>query len=151
MGDFETCLEMGSLVQVTYPTEMACAHELQLAQEDLGTAEVLLEHVLYRNTISTAYFAMFHAARALVLSQGYSERSHRCLAVAFEHLYGGSTRGAELAQALHRARSLREQADYTGIATKKSAVDTLKVANRFVETAARELVAARKEAEQDPQ
>lgn len=150
MGEFETCLERGALVKVTYPTEIACSHELQIAQEDLGTAQVLLEHVLYRNTISTAYFAMFHAARALVLSRGYSETDHRCLAVAFEHFYGGSSKGQELAHAFDRARGLREQADYTGVASKKDALDSVRVAVRFVESAAHELIASRRDAEGDP-
>jgi uncharacterized protein (UPF0332 family) len=135
MNDFEKCLERRSLVRVTYATPEACSREMDTAREDLGTVDVLLEHHLYRNSIATAYYAMFHAARALVLSKGYAEKSHFCLVIAFEALYGDTDEGAEFARALARARSLREHADYKGEGGENTALATAAAAARFVEFA----------------
>jgi uncharacterized protein (UPF0332 family) len=120
-----------------------CGRELETAREDLATIEVLLEHQRYRNSITTSYYAMFHAARALVLAKGYAEKSHYCLVVAFETLYGDTEEGLELARALARARSLREHADYKGEGGEATARTTATAAARFVSFAAEVLDAQR--------
>jgi uncharacterized protein (UPF0332 family) len=56
---------------------------------------------------------MYHAARALIYSEGYRERSHYCLYVALQELF--VDRGKltpDLVESFRYAMSLRETADY---------------------------------------
>ena len=53
------------------------AAELKRARESLRAAEVLLREALYADAVSDAYYAAFHAVRALLFSVGEEPRSHR--------------------------------------------------------------------------
>jgi uncharacterized protein (UPF0332 family) len=56
---------------------------------------------------------MYHAARSLVFSRGYREKSHYCLYVALrELLVDQKLLGVELAETFRRSMRLRESADY---------------------------------------
>jgi uncharacterized protein (UPF0332 family) len=141
MDAFDKCIERRSLVRIDHLSPEACTREVATARADLDDVEFLLEHDRFRRATVTAYYAMFHAARALVLHKGFAEKSHYCLVVAFEHLYADAEDGLFLARALARARSLRENADYHGEFDEGAARDTAEVASRFVAFAERELEA----------
>jgi uncharacterized protein (UPF0332 family) len=56
---------------------------------------------------------MFHGARVLLYSEGYRERSHYCLIIALRALFVEvGLLKVSLVEALQRAKSLREEADY---------------------------------------
>ena len=56
---------------------------------------------------------MYHAARALVYSQGYRERSHYCLLVALQELFVERGKLAlDFVESFRNAMRLRETADY---------------------------------------
>lgn len=61
-----------------------------------------------------AYYSMFHAARALLYSEGYRARSHAaCLAVAIEALFVEKKRlPPVLLRAFRKTMALRADADY---------------------------------------
>ncbi|WP_250638327.1 HEPN domain-containing protein [Thermococcus siculi] len=50
--------------------------ELEVAEEELSSAYILFEHGKYRDSISRAYYSMFHAARALILLKGMTPKKH---------------------------------------------------------------------------
>jgi uncharacterized protein (UPF0332 family) len=61
----------------TLPDEerlLLAREELQASQQSWDAAEVLVSQRLYRDALSRAYFGLFHAARALVLREGYNAR-----------------------------------------------------------------------------
>ena len=70
-----------------------------------------------------------------MLSKGYAEKSHYCLVVAFEALYGVTDDGRHFAKALARGRTMREHADYEGEFSEDSARSSAEVAKTFVEFA----------------
>lgn len=132
MSDFEKCIKRKSLVRLAAAGPDVISNELRVAREDLSAATLMLDHEHWRRATATAYYAMFHAARALVLHQGYAEKSHYCLIVAFREFHGGTDEGRRLANALEAARTLRENADYEGTASEEAARSTADVAARFV-------------------
>jgi len=80
---------------------------------------------------------MFHAARALVYSQGYREKSHYCLAVALRALFVDESKmDAQLARDFLNAMNLREAADYETEFSQSGAKAVIASAERFIEKAA---------------
>jgi hypothetical protein len=102
------------------------------ANEDLADIRIMLEHDQWKRVTITAYYAMFHAARALLLHHGLAEKSHFCLGVAFRHLVGDTADGRALAGGLERARVLREEADYRSVYDEEGGRAAAVVAERFV-------------------
>lgn len=132
MSEFERCIKRGGLKSLTGAGSDVVSREIQIAQADLADAEKLLQLDMDKRTTITAYYAMFHAARAAVLQRGYVEKSHHCLLVAFRELYATTDEGHELARGIERARVLRENADYQGDFSHDAAEASVQVARRFV-------------------
>jgi len=139
MTDFEDCLKRRGLVRFTAAGPDVVANELRAATEDMADSIAMLEQARWKRATITAYYVMFHSARALMLSRGYAEKSHYCLLVGFRELYGQSAEGARLALAIERARILREKADYDSDFTEDSARSSSGLAEEFVDFATREL------------
>ncbi|MCL4078020.1 HEPN domain-containing protein [Coriobacteriia bacterium Es71-Z0120] len=132
MSEFEKCLKRGGLKPLRDVGADVVRRELHAARSDLEDAERLLELGMVKRATITAYYAMFHAARAAVLHAGYAEKSHYCLLVAFRDLYAATDEGRELAIGIERARVLRENADYHGDFSEDAAEASTHVARRFV-------------------
>jgi uncharacterized protein (UPF0332 family) len=49
--------------------------ELEASEQAWDAAEVLVQQQLHREALTRAFFGLFHAARALVLREGYDARS----------------------------------------------------------------------------
>ena len=59
----------------------------QSADEFLRESEHLLKGGFYRGAVGRAYYAMFHAATAMLLSRGIERSSHHAVLSAFgEHI-----------------------------------------------------------------
>lgn len=58
------------------PREELVATELRRSEEALRAAAALVELGLHADAVSRAYYAAFHALRALLLSRGLEPRSH---------------------------------------------------------------------------
>ncbi len=81
---------------------------------------------------------MFHAARALLYSRGYRERSHYCVMVGIEHLFAEEgLLDMKWARALRNAMSMREDADYSSEFSEDGAKTTVKNADGFLKEAKR--------------
>lgn len=139
MTDFEDCLKRRGLIRFTAAGPDVVANELRAATEDMADSIAMLEQARWKRATITAYYVMFHSARALMLSRGYAEKSHYCLLVGFRELYGQTPEGARLALAIERARILRQKADYESDFTEDSARSSSALADEFVDFATREL------------
>lgn len=87
--------------------------ELARADEALRAATHLAQEKLVPDSISRSYYAMLHAARALLLLEGLEASTHKGLAYLVHHEFVRSGRfPAELGRGLHQAMDFREMADY---------------------------------------
>jgi hypothetical protein len=64
--------------------------EIEGASYDLRRARKSLDDDDAKWAIVKAYYAMFHAARALLFSKGFREKSHRALLAALRELFRSS-------------------------------------------------------------
>ena len=52
---------------------------LEMAEEDIKVAEILLEQKFYRVSVCRSYYAMFYIAEALLLTKNLSYSSHHAV------------------------------------------------------------------------
>jgi uncharacterized protein (UPF0332 family) len=79
---------------------------------------------------------MYHAARALIYSEGYRERSHYCLYVALQELFvDKGILAPEFVDSFRHAMSLRETADYRSDFSKEGARLVTESAERLLKKA----------------
>lgn len=87
--------------------------ERAAAREALAEARLLRAHGHHRATVSRAYYAVFHAARALLMARGIQAKSHdglrRMLAL---HLVKPGHLAPDTAEILARLATKREDSDY---------------------------------------
>jgi uncharacterized protein (UPF0332 family) len=89
--------------------------ELAAAEEDLAEARDRLKNEKYKYAIINSYYSIFHAARALLYSKGFRERSHHCLSVALYTLYVAEGKlDKRFVRLFNNCMYLRERADYAG-------------------------------------
>lgn len=135
---FRECLKNRKIIY--FPRAKGLAKkELAAAEEDLLEARDRFGHGKHKYATINAYYAVFHAARALVYFKGYRERSHYCLAVALEVLFveKGLLKGRYV-RMLQDTMALREDADYSGSFSKEGASIYISNAEEFI-GAARDL------------
>lgn len=133
--EFKQCLESGKIVPFARGKNLA-KKELLVAQNDLSDAKAGYEHQRYKWSTIQAYYAMFHAVRALIYSHGYREKSHYCLAIALRALFvDEGTMDAKLARDFLNAMNLREAADYEAKFSMEGAKAVIASAERFIEKA----------------
>jgi len=114
--------------------------ELEAAQDDLSEAEDRFKDKRYKYATATAYYSMFHAARALIYSRDYREKSHYYLLVALQSLFVDEGLFEEkFAKDFHTAMLLREGADYHSEFSKEGAESSIKSAKEFF-AKAREII-----------
>ena len=124
--------------------ESSCA-ELSLADEELYGAESLLEAGLARMSLTRAYFAAFHAARALLYASGFEPRTHGGVHHLFNLHFVRTARFEPAAsRLLARLQKYREEADYSRVfvVDADGAREELEAARAFVETVRGQMKAA---------
>ena len=87
----------------------------------------------YKWATIQAYYAMFHAGRALLYVKNYREKSHRCLIIALEEFYKDNAALQNLLKEMWVAKRLREDADYYGNFSEASADKLLKAAGELID------------------
>ncbi len=112
------------------------AKEIEAARDDLKEAQDRFQKKRFKYATVTGYYAMFHAARALIYSKGYREKSHYYLLVALQSLFvEKGLLEKEIVEEFHSAMVLREEADYHGEFTEEGAELVIASAERFLEKA----------------
>jgi len=108
---------------------------LELAQVKLNHAQQIFEIDLFDDTVSRAYYAMFYAAKAALLSKGVVLRRHSASVAKFRELFVVTGRvDSEYLHYLGQAQSARERSDYAPFApvTRAGAKEILKAAEAFI-------------------
>ena len=86
---------------------------LSRAERALRSAKLLLEHGELEGAASRAYYAMFHATRAILFSKGLKAKTHKGTVSLFgEHIVKKGILGEEYADALRKAFDLRQKSEY---------------------------------------
>ncbi len=89
------------------------ASDLRAAGEALRAAEALLALGLLRDAVSRAYYAAFHAMRALVLLEGYEPKTHAGLLTLFaQHVVAPGRLEARYNLLAARLAAYRNASDY---------------------------------------
>lgn len=137
--DFNECLSKGRIKKFN-PGVKLVSKELKSSKDDLTAGEASFADGNFKWATIQAYYSMFHAARALVYSKGYRERSHYCLIVALKVFFAAEgLLDIRLIEAIQIAKTLRENADYDNEFTKEGAQDLLEKAGELLERAKRTL------------
>ncbi len=133
--NFEDCLENQKLVPFSSGHKLA-SKELGTACNDLSEAKENYDRQRYKWSTVQAYYAMFHAARALVYSRDYREKSHYCLVVALRALFvDEDLMQIQTWRNLRDAKYLRESADYDDVFSQTDAESIIKRAESFIDEA----------------
>ena len=114
--------------------------EIKGAEQDLASARHSIGAKNFKWATVQAYYSMFHAARALLYSKGYREKSHRGLFVALRELtddVGEMT--SDLLRTFGEAMDLREEADYGLEFSEENAHGLIDDADTFIKTIRRVL------------
>lgn len=109
--------------------------EWEKAKEAFKEAKVLQGQKLPNGCISRAYYAAFHAGKALLLMEGLETRSHQGLGRLFSlHFVKTGKFDAKFSRILSKAQKYREEADYSSefVFTMEDANERLKEINEFV-------------------
>jgi len=108
----------------------------------LNSAALLLREGDFELCVSRAYYAMFYAAEAGLLTKGLAFSSHRGVVTGFgEHFVTAGEMPREMGRAFHRAFEMRQLGDYeyTFVITRNEAEALLESAREFVDGVARYL------------
>ena len=110
--------------------------ELSLADEELIAAETLVQAGLARVSLTRAYFAVFHAARARLYAAGFEPRTHAGVHHLFNlHFVKSARFEPGTSRLMARLQKYREEADYSRafVIDATGAREELEAARAFVE------------------
>jgi len=129
---FEECLKRGKIKEFSQGKTLA-GKELESAEKDFMDGKEGFNREKYKWTTIQCYYAMFHAARALLYSKNYREKSHYCLIIALRHLFVETELlSFHFIEALQKGKALREDADYYDDWSKLGASEMIKLAEEFL-------------------
>jgi uncharacterized protein (UPF0332 family) len=130
--EFKQCLENKKIILFERAKELV-RKELLIGESDLLDARAGFESKRYKWSTIQAYYAMFHAARALVYSKGYREKSHYCLSVALRALFIEEGKlDIQSGRDFLNAMNLREAADYEAEFSETGAQAVIAAAEKFM-------------------
>ncbi len=132
-SEFKECLAKGKIKAFSSAGKLV-SKELKSSADDLEAAQKSIKGGNFKWATIQGYYVMFHAARALIYSKGYKERSHYCLIVALRALFvSEGLLPLSLLEAVQNAKILRENADYENEFSKESAQDLLDKAQELLD------------------
>lgn len=109
---------------------------IERASKYLNSSKLLFNEGDYESSVSRAYYAMFYAAEAVLLTQNLSFSSHRGVISAFgEHFIKTDTFPREMGREFNRAFEKRQLGDYeyTFVISQDEASEILEKGKDFVE------------------
>jgi uncharacterized protein (UPF0332 family) len=112
--------------------------EMARAADEVKAATALHEKGFYFKSVSSAYYAIYHAAKALLLLKGVDPKTHEGVERMFS-LYYIKTKEFELSggKAIGRLMKMREEADYYPEVpfTPEESQEAIKMAADFIDKA----------------
>lgn len=130
--DIKKCLEEGFLKKVK-PNKKEIEKEIKESRSDLKDARFSFKMGKYKWCTIQAYYSMFHAARSVLISQGFKERRHFAICVVLESLTKNKKLEAYFVDDFKAAMFAREEADYESYYSKERAEQVLATAEEFYE------------------
>jgi len=113
------------------------------AEKALKSAKLLEENGELEDAASRAYYAMFHATRALLFSKGMNAKTHKgAISLFGEKIVKQGIMSEEYADMLRKAFDLRQKSDYEiyAVTNVELVKEVIKNAEQFIERV-KELVA----------
>ncbi|WP_347272955.1 HEPN domain-containing protein [Candidatus Kuenenia sp.] len=110
---------------------------MQRAIDELNAARVLHENKFYYKSVSTAYYSVYHAAKAALLLKGIAPQSREGVVRMFSLYYVKVNEiSIDIGKIIGRLMKLREEADYYPEASFNcdDSLDTLEKATIFIES-----------------
>jgi uncharacterized protein (UPF0332 family) len=111
-------------------------YRLERAHEALSDARlILLQKGSYASVINRAYYAMFYAALALLITIDRGSSKHQGVIALFdENFIKQNILPRELGRLFHRAFEMRQAGDYRDmlIVTEEQAIDSIEAAEKFI-------------------
>lgn len=111
------------------------AVEWEKSKEVFREAEVLLQQKMAAGALSRAYYAAFHAGKAVLLTEGLEVKSHQALGRLFSlHFVKTGKFDVRYSRILSKAQKYREEADYSSefVFTQADAEERLKEVKEFL-------------------
>jgi len=131
--NFERCLEKKKLVKADIDKGLI-EKEIVAAESDLKDSQDVLKLEKLKLATITAYYSMFHAARALLYSKGYREKSHSCLRAAIKNIFVDTNLlESSFIDDYDMAKDLRENADYKSDFSQEGAEQLIVKAEKFLD------------------
>lgn len=110
-------------------------YRLQVAEEDLKSAGVLLEAESYRGANNRAYYAIFHAISAVLSLEGIAFKRHKDTLAYFNKNYiATEIFPRDMGRKIVRAEEIRNESDYDAfyIASKEVTVQQIETAEQLI-------------------
>ena len=130
--DIKECLEEGYLKKIV-PDEGLIKKELNEAKYDFDKAERAFSEKDFKWCIVKSYYAIFHAARAVLFKIGLKEKRHFAIGVVLEDLSKQGKLEHKFISDFYAAMSSREEADYHYAYSKEAAEHNLQISKEFLE------------------
>jgi uncharacterized protein (UPF0332 family) len=128
LSELDKCFEK-NLIRKTLPSSEKALKSIEKSKKWLKEARKNFEAGLFDSCLISSYSAMFHAARALLLKDGFREKSHYCIARYIEGKYVDAGKlNRVIVDLLDRFRELRHEDLYEldFFATKTDAEEAIK-------------------------
>jgi uncharacterized protein (UPF0332 family) len=109
---------------------------LKKARDKLRTATTLIDVGAYDDSVSRSYYAAFHAAKAMLASQGLDAETHAGLKTLFSlHFIKTKRLDAKFGRYLRNLKDDREEGDYEALSTVDAEIarNALREATEFVD------------------
>jgi hypothetical protein len=111
-------------------------YRIEKAETDLEAAKLLLANNLFAQSLNRSYYAIFHAARALLAFDKFDSKKHSGIIAYFNQKYINTGMfGKEYSKIIMSAERIRNKSDYSDFyfATKQEAESQMRQAEKFVE------------------
>ncbi|PIU60066.1 HEPN domain-containing protein [Candidatus Bathyarchaeota archaeon CG07_land_8_20_14_0_80_47_9] len=135
LSELDRCFQKG-LIRKTLPSKEKALKSIKKARRWLDEAQKNFDYGLFDSCLVSSYSAMFHAARSLLLKDGFREKSHYCVARYLEEKYVDRKKlNREVVDLLDRFRELRHEDLYEldFFATKEDAKEATENARIVIE------------------
>ena len=132
--NIQECIEKGFLKKIPIDKKLI-VKEFREADYDLDKSGKAFQEKDFKWSIVKSYYAMFHAARAILFNIGYMEKRHFAIQVVLEELHKHGKLESKYVNDFGAAISSRENADYHYSYSKEIAEHSLLIAKEFLKKA----------------
>ncbi len=130
--NIKECLARGYLKKLNSDFELA-GKEINEAKYDVEKAKKAFDDEDYKWCIIKAYYAMFHATKAVLFASGYVEKRHIAVLIVLEDLERKGKISADSVIDFKAAMTSREDADYHYSYSQEIAEHELQAAINFLD------------------